>query len=307
MNRRFILVILALCCSLMLYGCANHSKDAQWGAVCTVYLDNLPKEYNLLPLELREKTTITFSISNISLDRVYRIALTEKNGYRQEVDMLPGNYSVSEVYVSNHSIMPLSAAAQAENILLEQNHETHLAVSLADPSALAQTIQLNTPTPEILQAAPYSRQVQYAGTVLNLNSIPQVMSFPDIQDKRLSSGETYEIPSSSHSGVCLIVKNTTTSIIPLNEATFVGVKFTNNNAVFPGGLTIGSALKDVANARSGLLGTPSYCTGSPLIGFSLNRSALVYLDHALGDRLSLTIDSSSSVVTSISYEFDVYQ
>ena len=88
MNRRFILVILALCCSLMLYGCANHSKDAQWGAVCTVYLDNLPKEYNLLPLELREKTTITFSISNISLGRVYRIALMEKNGYRQEVDML---------------------------------------------------------------------------------------------------------------------------------------------------------------------------------------------------------------------------
>ncbi len=305
MIKKTFFSIFALCgVALLLSGC---SKDDKWGAVCHIYLDNLPPEYHSLAENLRNDTEIYLSLDNSSTDRHYSIRLTEKNKYTQDVSMLPGSYSVSSVYVINKGLSPIEAVTQVQSVELIKNTQTELAVSLADPTALAQMVEQNKPTPEILSESLYSRKVQYAGAVIDLANIHQVMQFSAVENKRLSAGEVYYIPSESHKGVFMIVKNTTNATIPVMEGSFIGVRFSNNNAVFPTGAAVGSSLEEIANEKTGLLGTPSYCLGTPLIGMGLEKSTLVYLDEESGDRISFEFDPDSKFVNAVSYEFERYE
>lgn len=307
MNQRWVMWVAAALCCLMVSGCAGRSDDAQWGAVCDVYLENLPAAYGELPPAIRENTRIMLFAASAYLDKRYSIELTEANGYHQRVFMLPGSYSISEVFVSNHALIPLSATAQEREIILEKDQETRLAVSLEEPSLLAQSIQLSRPTQEIIEAEPFSRQIQYDGTILDLRCIRETIRLDASEEgqEKLGVGETCELSTPDHSGVRLTVKNTTGAMIAASEASVIGIRFTKNNAVFPGGITVGAPLKSIVNAKTGRLGTPTYCTGSPLIGF--NRCTLVYLDQNSGDRLSIEIGGARPAVTSIFYEFEVYQ
>ena len=52
-----------------LAGCARNDNVRLFGAVCVIYLNNLPQEFGLLPDGLRDSIVITVSFRNVSTDR----------------------------------------------------------------------------------------------------------------------------------------------------------------------------------------------------------------------------------------------
>lgn len=66
-------------------------------------------------------------------------------------------------------------------------------------------------------------------------------------------------------------------------------------------------ISDIAHAEKGLLGTPTYCLGTPIIGIGYDNATLVYIDSDTGDRISLYINKYDSFISTISYEFEKYE
>ena len=152
----------------------------------------------------------------------------------------------------------------------------------------------------------YSRKVQYGDQIIDLSDIQTHMTFAESQNF-LSAYEVGYIASTSHSGVFLVMQNQTYARISISDATFTGVRFNNIRTVLPGGVGIGSGVSEIAHAQSGAFGVPSYCLGTPLIGFGLESTTLVYLDRSSGDRVSFHFDAEDAFVRMITYEFSKYE
>lgn len=305
MKKRWIVWMLVLVCLGTMAGCSSKSSDADWNAVCEIHLDNLPEEYNTLPDSIRGQTRVRFSITSPRLDKEYSVELTEENGYKQKIYMVPGSYSIGAVYVRNPALGTLNATTNTNEIVVEKDQVTPVNVSLDQVDSLAETIRRGQPTEEMKEAPLFSRKVQYDGKIVDLNQLRTSIRLDDTDAKYLSSGETLEVTCPGYDGLIAILKNTTSGMIASNEASIVGMRFYKVDAVFPNGIVVGDSLKSIVHAESGRLGTPSYCTGSPLIG--MEGCTVVYLDPESGDRLSLEIDGRGEFVTSITYEFEVYQ
>lgn len=302
--------MLAVCCSVLpfCYGCVKQPDETKWGASCRIYVENLPQEYNDLPAEIRENTTFYLSVSNPSADKHYSIKLTEDNGYSEVTDLLPGTYTVSHVTVSNHLLEPISAVSQTQSLTIEQGTASALPVFLSNPEGLTQLIQQNKAAEAILNEGIYSRKVQYAGSVYDMQELSEIMDFTSQEESHISYGDIAYRPSKSHIGVSMIVQNTNDSgSLPISQCQLIGFRFSNSSAVLPKGLTVGLPAEKIAHAKTGLLGTPNYCLGTPLIGMGIDQSTFVYLDKDSGDRISIEIDSSKGYVRTITYEFQRYQ
>lgn len=302
-----IMILTACGISLfLLSACSKSSRDASWGASCSVYLEHLPEGYDLLSRDIREHIKISVSLRNTASNKNYRTTLSEKNKYRQDIDMVPGTYEVY-AHMSDQALAMFDVNAGVPSIEITKASQTPLPVSVSNPEEYAATANENLPSEEILSADTYSRKVQFSGSVIDLNQVPQLMQFKTEDSKRLSPAETAYIPSSSNNGVSMIVQNQTGASISASEAAFVGVRFTKNNVVFPKGVRIGMSVSEAAHAKHGILGTPGYCLGTPMLGTGYDNTTLVYPDPVSGDRLSLSIGPEDSFIRSISYEFEKFE
>lgn len=303
------LTALLLCCGLLfsLAGCGGQSKEQTWGASCNITLEGLPPEYEWLPQQLRDEIAFSISLTGTSNDQTYSAELTEENGFSAQVQMLPGSYTVSKVYVRKEGGLPIEASPQAESVVLVKDTQTPLVISVTTGQELISFLQQCEPTEEILAEASYARKIQYAGTVMDLSALSQQMSFSDAQTTQLMPGDTRYLVSDRDPSVRMIVKNTTDAPISAPQASCVGFSFVGCNAVLPKGLAVGLPLKEVAHAETGILGTPSYCEGTPLIGMGIDTTKLVYIDSESGDRITCQVNSSHEFIDQITYEFEQYQ
>lgn len=310
MKKRNMFIGAITCCAVLLLctGCEKHSDEAKWEASCRVYVDNLPQEYMDLPEEIKQSTNFSLSLFNASADKSYSFDLEEENGYSEEIDLLPGTYTVSDVYVYNHLLSPIEASVSVQTLTIKQHTETSLVISIADPDNLSMSIEQNTAGQEILSEALYSRKIQYAGTVYDMQTLAQVISFTGQNDESVAHGETAYITSDTHSGIAMIVQNTNENgVLPASQCDCIGFRFSNTNTTLPMGVTVGLPVNRIANAKTGLLGTPDYCLGTPLIGLGIDRTTMVYLDKNSGDRISVYLNASKGYVDAVSYEFNRYQ
>lgn len=105
----------------------------------------------------------------------------------------------------------------------------------------------------------------------------------------------------------MVVQNQSSSLAALKDAQFIGVRFRSNQVILPRGIRLGMSLAEIAHKETGILGTPAYCQGSPLIGTGHDKTTLVYLDSVRGDRISLTVGAEDNFIGSILYEFERYE
>jgi|LSQX01.2.fsa_nt_gb hypothetical protein len=292
----------------MMVGCTKTTAEQSFGAGCTAYLENLPKEYELLPEGIRDKVEITVSLRNVSSNKRYSNKLNYANGFRQSIDLLPGTYDVSNVHISEKSLAMLDVEVKLESIKVDKDSQFELPVYVKSPTDFIAAIENNKPKAEILKEDVYSRKVQLNGEIIDINNIRNTVKFDEPPtNKNLAPAETFLIPSSNNEGVSLIVQNQTNTYAPVSKATFVGVQFYGSNVVFPKGITLGTGLDAICHAQDGILGTPDYFLGTPLIGLGYDNTTVVYLDKESGDRISLNIKPSHSFASFITYEFNKYE
>ncbi|MEG1965292.1 MAG: hypothetical protein RR064_04000 [Oscillospiraceae bacterium] len=310
MKKIVYLIMIIINCGYLLFcaGCAKQSDEAQWNANCKICVDNLPQEYNDLPDEIKQSTRFSISLSNASTDKRYMFELTEENEYSEEIGLLPGTYTVSNVNVYNSLLPQVTASTLSNTLEIKSNTNTTMNVSVSNPENLSQLITKNKVSDEILNENIYSRKVQYGGTVYDMQTMMQEMEFNNQNEKNVMPSETAYIASKSHSGISMIVQNTNESgFLPPSQCEFIGFRFYDMNSMLPSGLTVGLPVEKIANAKSGILGTPDYCLGTPLIGMDFDNTTLVFLDKQSGDRISVELNSSKGYVQAISYEFNRYQ
>lgn len=310
MLRKIKIAVILLCCivAFVLSGCSKVGSEKSHDSSCQIYLDNLPKEYHMLSTEVRSIIEINVSLRNTSSDKKYHVILSDENNYHQTLELMPGTYEVYSISIPNKALAMFDVDTNLKSLLITKNTKIELPVSMTNPSTFVDLMNSNQPTKEILAENIYSRKVQYNGELLDLNTINESMQFSS-QDsnKSLAPGEVSYIPSTSHSGISMIVQNKTSRNIPIKEASFSGVRFFQNNVVFPKGITLGMNITNITHAEKGILGTPNYCLGTPMIGIGYDSTTLVYLDENTGDRLSFYISPDNSFVSTILYEFEKYE
>jgi len=299
------MVILVL--SILLVGCSEESGVNKTESSCSIYLENLPKEYEDLTETIKENIEISVSLRSISSDEKHKIVLSDENEYNVLLPLKPGNYEVYGIYMSNTSLAMFDIDTEVETVTISNGNEFDLPVFMTNPSQFISAIENNSPKKEIIDTDMFSRKVQYNGEIIDLNTIKKVMQFATKDNESLAPTEEFYIPSTSHAGVSMVVQNQKSGSIPINEATFVGVRFYNNNVVFPKGIIMGMDISSLAHAEDGVLGTPDYFVGTPLIGMGIEHTTLVYLDEDTGDRISFEVKPSDSYISSIKYEFEKYE
>lgn len=306
-NKQATLWILVLCLALSLLGGCGRSAKAG-GATCTVYLDSMPQEFSMLPESVRQEFEISVTLRSVANDKKHQVKLTEENGFRQVLNLSPGPYDVYWCYAGSPDVVQLSVEPGVQSLTLDRTTPGILPVLVKDAAAFSQTMLANVPTEGILQAAPYSRRVQYRGQLTTIEELRASLTFvPADTTKRLKPAEVAYVPATTDKGVAMVVQNQTKGNLSLQECTFVGLRFSVGNVVMPTGVAIGMDIGQVSHAKTGRMGKPDYFTGTPLMGIGYDKSTAVYLDYESGDRISLEVDASNSFITAITYEFAKYE
>lgn len=290
----------------LLVGCKT-SDENQWGASCEVYLEGLPQQYQQLPQAVREDAQITLRLRSLTGEDSYSLRLEAEDGYRQTVAMAPGSYEVSGVYLYQQRLALFQVEGSATTVQVVKDQKTQLPILVTDPQALVQALGYRQPGEEILAQAPFSRKVQYQGRVVDLGEIQQEIPFQSWGDELLSAAEVKYVPAVGDTGTFLVIQNQQGHSAPAKEAVVIGARFTRNDVVLPRGLGLGLSMAEVVHAETGILGTPNYCLGSPMLGTGLDNTTLVYLDPNTGDRLSLEVQAGQSYLSTITYEFQQYK
>lgn len=290
-------------CLLFLGGCSSENAE-KWEAACVITLDNMPAEYSEFIQDLAIKARIQVTLRNTGTNQTKHLSLTDSNNFTAKVPLKPGNYEVNAAGY-NLYLMNLDVTASVHNLQIKKGQESHVSILLSNPQAFVDFIKMNQPQAEILNAAPFSRKIQYQGQMIDLNTIHQTMQFTPKEASRLSPGKTGFIPSTSHLGVALMMQNKTAGILDIRQCTPVGVRLTTAHSILPKGIQIGQSIPMIAHVKTGRLGTPDYCLGSPLA--DLESITLVYLDEHSGDKISLHAVADDSFINSIVYEFEVYE
>ncbi|MFY9175691.1 MAG: hypothetical protein WAO24_10230 [Peptococcia bacterium] len=304
--RIFVLLLLTTLVVLLL-GCSKDGSEHSFGASCKVYLKDLPLEYELLSKDIRNNIEISTVLRNVSTGKKFSFKLTEKNNFQQTLDLIPGTYDVHSVFISNPALAIFNVDTKLSSVKIVKNSQLELPLFITNHSDFIKTMENNKPTDEILGEEIFSRKVQFNGQIIELNSIKKMLKFKATVDKQLAAAETAYIPSTSHEGVALVVQNQTNHHLSINDATFIGVHFSKNNVVLPKGITLGMNISTISHSQKGILGTPDYFLGTPLIGTGFNDTTLVYLDKNSGDRISFHVNPNDLHVSSITYEFEKYE
>ena len=303
-----VVVLLALLVVLPFFSGCSRGNLREGGSKCTVYLDAIPDEYYALNESIRNELQITVTLHSVVNDKNHRIVLTEDNGFQQDIRLNPGPYDVTWCYANNPNITLMEVQPQVERITLDRKTPASLPVSIKNKDVFIQTIHNLTPSDAITSAELYTRQVQYDGQMTDFSTLRSALTFsPSNNSKRLKPSETAFIPATGTAGVSLVVQNQTSTSIPVQEATFVGLRFTKNNIVLPKGITLGMDIAEICHAKTGLLGTPDYCKGTPMLGIGYDSSTAVYVDYETGDRISFEVGSNAPYITAITYEFEKYE
>lgn len=211
MLRKLKITIMLVCsiCIIVfsLSGFSTGTSGNSWGSSCQIYLDNLPSEYEQLSAQIRDTIEISVSLRNTSSNKKYKAILSDKNGFRQTLDLNPGTYEVYYINISNKLLAMFHVHSSLKSIQVTKDSQTQLPVSIDNPDDLIKAIKNSQPTKEILAENIYSRKVQYNGNIIDLNTINKSLEFPSNINKRLAPGEVAYIPSTSDSTVSIMVQN----------------------------------------------------------------------------------------------------
>ncbi len=300
----FMFALTLVTTMLFLVACNHNASESE--AKILVSLQGLPTEFEELGPEILAQVEIPIDIDGVSSERSYDIDLTYENGFQGELIIVPGSYQVNYSFVGGNSLSLLEIESERYEISLATGEEKEIVVQVLNAGDLVQSIKSLVPQKEIEQADKFSRLMQIDGQLVSMNDLVHTAIFDD-NGSRIDAKEVASVESSYGKGIYLLYQNQSNQYAEVYESTFIGVRVNRNRVVFPGGLSLGMDISQVAHASEGIYGEMSYATGSPYVGLGIEGTEVYFLDAVSGDRIELYMNSSHTYISQIEYRFAQYE
>lgn len=299
--------IMALfCLSLfMLTGCNGYGKLDEGDISCQVVLNNMPIEFYKLPDNVKEYFEVIITLTSTSTGKKYDFVLNEANSFSCAATLDPGSYkllsySCESVYVPNIEIN-----FSADELIVTENGNNTLSVSLLDADALIAWINASTPYSDIICRDMFSRVLQLEGSVISMTDIIDTYVFDHASD--MVAPHNQAVVSNTYYGLEITVVNNSAASLYARDCEISKISCTTNYAVFPGGASLASTPEEIFHATNGIYGIPTHISGDFLYGSYYNNQTVEYIDEISGDKITILIDAADNRIISIDYEFAVYK
>lgn len=294
---RILPSLLLLAALFSLAGCGKTGKLNEGDCKGIISFTDIPKEFHMLEQNLKENFEIHVTLKNMVNEKQYEISLNSKNDYKQEVSLHPGTYQVYMVYASQAANTGISIAADSEKMEFTKEGIATLHVSIDNPEEFTRHWMSVQPMPEMLLAEPFDGLIQINRQIFDLraeDSSP-LLSQLDISFENTVAPFKQVTLTDSNLGITVTLLNDSEEEADWKNCRLIEIYVTKNNAVFPQGVTLGMAIKDVCNKSTGLYGEPDSFTGSLLYGWNFDNTSAVYRDEESGDEMTISLGSGSGI------------
>ncbi len=301
------LVFLLVSCifsALCLTGCGKEGKLNEGDCKCNIMFSDIPKEFQMLEQSLLERFEIEVTLQNPVTETEYDITLNQDNDFFVQASLNPGTYQVK--YVSNN--MPnyngISVTANVESVELSSDITSEVSIILENAEEFSQHWMAIQPTPEILLADKFSRQIQINRKVIDIADIVPELTLS--YDEQVPPYEKISVTDEDY-GITVFLLNSSDRAADFSSCEVIGIQVSKNTVVFPEGVTLGMSADKVLHKTEGLYGAPDAFTGTALFGWGYDKVQAIYNDPATGDKLTVTLVPDSSYCMNISYEFACFE
>ncbi len=308
--RRILPVLAAsLAIALSLTGCGKTGKLDEGNCKCSISFTDIPKELSMLEENVLQNFEINVTLKNVINEKMYYINLTQDNDFSQEISLNPGVYQVCSVSSTQSSNTGISMAADAESIELSEDDSAALHVYVDNREEFTKHWMSVQPMPEMLLADKFDGLIQINRQVIDLRAddATQLISQLDVShDSPVSAYQKITL-TDYEMGVEITLQNMDSEAADWQDCKLVEIYVFKNNVVFPQGVTLGMAPKNVCDISDGLYGEPDQFTGSLLYGWGFDDTCAVYQDPESGDKLTIDLNAGGSSVRNIRYQLAQYE
>ncbi|MBO4981315.1 MAG: hypothetical protein J6C84_05395 [Lachnospiraceae bacterium] len=312
MNRsaqKKIHIILCICCLLLplsLSGCGKKGRLDEGNCKCSISFTDIPKEFGMLEENLSDTFEINVCLKNTINETPYYITLNKENDYSAQISLHPGTYQIC--YVSNNmeKYNGISVAANVENVTLSEDTPEEILISVDNQEAFTQNWMATQPMPEMLLADKFSGQIQINRRIVNIRDILSELTLEASSDSPVRPYQKLEL-SDQERGITVTVLNNSEESLPWTGCEVIGIRVCKNNVVFPEGVTLGMSAKKVLHKTDGLYGEPDRFSGSPLLGWGLDDTRVIYSDPDSGNKITIGLSSGGTYITDITYELACFE
>lgn len=301
--------LICIVMAFSLTGCGKEGKLNEGDCKGIISFIDIPKELSMLEENVQKNFAIHLTLKNIVNEKTYDIALTQDNGFKQEVSLNPGVYQVCYVYADQASYTGISVAADAESVEFTKGELTTLHVYVDNGEEFTRHWMAVQPMPEMLLAEKFDGLIQINRQVIDLRSAnaSQLISQLNLTyDNQVPAYKKVTLSDNSM-GVSVTLQNQTDEAADWRSCKLVEIYVSKNNVVFPQGVTLGMAPENVCDASDGRYGEPNEFTGSLLYGWGFDDTYAIYQDPVSGDKLTIGLGSDNSAIRNIRYELQQFE
>lgn len=300
-NMRWRLWILCSILLLGLPGCGKESEES--GGDCLIELTEVPKEMDMLGENVKEHFSVRVSLQNIYTEKRHSVELYMEDDFQTTLKLKPGTYQVESCSVSDYSLLPMEVKAKTDTVEVLPDKKAKLQIKIENPEAVSDWIWDQQAQREIMEAGAFSHKVQFRGEIIDLK---EILNYIEVEyDKPIKGYEKQVLPGSD--GISITVMNETAEPLDWQNCTLKKIHFGKANVIWGQGAYPGMAVKDAVHATEGLYGKPTKMGGTVLAGTGYGRTQASWLDEKSGDKLSLWIATDGEHISSIEYEFAVFE
>lgn len=300
--KKGLLLLAVSALVLGLTGCGSNALEGD--CECTVALQNVPKEMEMLDDNLLEIFSIEVELENIYSEKSIEVELTAENDFKEELKLQPGTYLVKYCYASSGNLVPMEVEAKQEKIELTRDNPLTIDVAITNSAEFADWAWNTEPTREILEEDAFSRRVQFEGQLIDVTEIAKYVEFTHEEQVR-----AYEkvIIGNGEKGITITVQNQNETAANWQDCKLVEVTFRKNNVIWGQGAFVGMEVKEAVHAKEGLYGEPYNMSGTVLAGMGYDSTSVSYLNENSGDKLTLEIVPDGDYISRITYAFEVFE
>ncbi len=291
------LITLLLSATMMLGLCScTDRKTKLYKATISASVSELPDAFDTLNKDLQEETCVTLLLQreNSNEDSI-SFELTPSNGFYSSEYVMPGEYVVCDVKLEPQFLLPFDIKdikkIKDKKFTVTAEQDTPITLNF-NPVSLPETSK------DILNTSSYAHRIQIDNKVYDIESLPQNFEF----DKSILEGKTGDplwVGCKDVAGVYIL-------LAPDKPEKVLGVSFSSGRCVLWGGLRTGMPLEEFAHSENGILGSPSYCDGPPLIGLDIDDTYFTYLNTKNDDELKIKIPYNGLYAEQIEFCFGGY-
>ena len=284
-----LFVSLCLLLNLMLFcGCNDEKRKIKaYKATATASILDFPQSYYEMEKSTQHKLSVKVRVKNIN--SVYDdedVTLDYHNDYQASMYLMPGEYEVTSVYLSEAVLFPFRCSEELEGqtFTVKAFQDTPLTITLED-------CPVYEPQVQIMNADPFEHIIQIRDQVYHFDDLINALSFYEDTQSSNNQGEYKKYVSNEISGLQLYMIADKIAMIYIE----------NRDVLLWHGMHVGEDISKYANPKNGYIGSPSYADGSPLVGMDIDNARLTFFNSNNSERIVTNIPAGCTYVSSITY------